>query len=130
MLLWEKENYWKQKVRVAAWLTHDASYEWDSEMKNWIISSESIYYYSTPTTVVNQLANENILLYPNPTSGRLKIAGINNSADIDVYSINGHMLKSLQQVNYNIDMSEFTSGVYILRIRSNNKTIVRKVIKD
>ena len=91
---------------------------------------QNFYYYSNPSTRIQQLTDENIILYPNPTSGRLNITGLNDPADANIYSINGQLIKSIQQINNSIDISELTTGIYILKMKSDDKTLVRKVVKE
>ncbi len=72
---------------------------------------------------------EKVILYPNPTSKYLNIGGLVNSVgiEIEMYDSFGRlMLKSNETV---IDLSEFHSGIYFVRIPSiSEKTY--KVIKQ
>ncbi len=99
---------------------------------NWVLYSKSFSYYSSPTVGINQLANENadIILFPNPTNGMINISGFTNSTDINLFDIKGQFVKSYQQINNTIDISELQSGIYILNLISNDKTVVKKVVKQ
>jgi len=80
-------------------------------------------------TGVNQLSDkENIILYPNPTTGRinLKIPETNEEVSIEITSLNGMILNSQKLAIpvtgwINIDISTFANGTYILKMY--NKTI-------
>jgi hypothetical protein len=70
---------------------------------------------------------EKVILYPNPTSQYLNIAGLVNSADIELYDSSGRIL--LKSTSTQIDMSEFRNGIYFVRIPTiSEKTY--KVIKQ
>jgi hypothetical protein len=70
---------------------------------------------------------EKVILYPNPTSQYLNIAGLVNSADIELYDSFGRIL--LKSTSTQIDMSEFRNGIYFVRIPTiSEKTY--KVIKQ
>ncbi|WP_179320896.1 endonuclease [Winogradskyella helgolandensis] len=70
-----------------------------------------------------------VALYPNPTSGRVYISGLNANADVDVYSIDGKLLKQSQSVEDYIDL-DVTSGMYLLKLTSNNQSVIKKIIVD
>ncbi len=75
-------------------------------------------------------ANSQILVYPNPTIGKLyiDISRVENNAIAFVYSITGKKLKKINLSNQSIselDITSLSSGLYILKISGNhsNKTI-------
>jgi hypothetical protein len=69
-------------------------------------------------------------VYPNPTSGKVTLAGINKSEkiSISVYNQIGELVKEQEQISENgqIDLSKFSSGVYFLKINFNESI---KIIK-
>ncbi|WP_439153293.1 endonuclease [Winogradskyella sp.] len=84
--------------------------------------------WSNPLSIDENLESE-IKVYPNPTKGRVYISGLNADVKCDVYSIDGRLMKQYLKVeNYiNIDLS---SGLYILKLTSTNKSIIRKIVVD
>jgi endonuclease I len=77
---------------------------------------------------VGEVDDLTIQLYPNPTSGRIYLKGINEPTTIDVYSIEGRLLS-----NYRIDRSSWidlnlSSGLFILKIASEGKLMTKKLI--
>ncbi len=83
-------------------------------------------------TAVNQLANEEISIV-NPMTELLQIRSnslINGS--VTVFDLHGKIIANKEvnnQSNVNIDSSNFGSGVYFVRIQSDNKTYTRKIVK-
>jgi hypothetical protein len=69
-----------------------------------------------------------VSLYPNPTSGKLFINGINHETTIDVFSVDGRQLltKSINQ-NTVLDLN-FTSGLYLVKLTSQGKSVVKKIL--
>ena len=72
----------------------------------------------------------NAKIYPNPTNGELKVecAGMQ---EIIVFMPNGQMVEKINvnADNYVLDMNEYKSGIYYLKIIG-EETIVKKVVKQ
>ena len=77
---------------------------------------------------VNEFNQDQISVYPNPTTNTISIKGLNTQADLQVFSIEGKLLRSLK---YNpettIDLN-LPSGIYLLNISSEDKQIVKKLV--
>ncbi len=71
-----------------------------------------------------------VLLYPNPTSTSFSIETNKIIEHIDVYSLQGKIVKSFdtQLSNYNIE--ELNSGIYFVKIKSDNDVFTKKIIKE
>lgn len=76
-------------------------------------------------------------IYPNPTQGivNIKVTGLANHFDISVYDLTGKSLfKDLNKdgggVNYNkiLNLSDYKSGVYFVKLVTKQETIVKKII--
>ena len=74
-----------------------------------------------------------LLLYPNPVKDQLHIATESRVEDIAVYDVYGrlqdHKTTRLQD-GINVDVSNLHSGVYFVMIKSDNKTLIEKFIKQ
>lgn len=110
--------------------TIDSVYTWNSVLNEWAFSSKSFYYYSNHYTGLNQLKKEDIIIFPNPTSGTINISSPDYFTAVNVYDIKGQLLKTFQQVSNLIDLSEFKTGIYILKFLSKDKMMIQKVIKE
>ncbi|PCI19292.1 hypothetical protein COB64_03945 [Candidatus Wolfebacteria bacterium] len=78
--------------------------------------------------------DDNIQIYPNPTSGRINIIGLSSNEDITitVYNILGELLQKVQLNrldDYLGDLENYPDGLYILLIEQNNKAYKKRVIK-
>lgn len=85
-------------------------------------------YFESTTQGINEPDNHTITVYPNPTSGIVKIAS-DDVTRIDVYSVNGKLVKSVSKQSV-IDLSSLPSGVYTLRVETIQSTFVCRVIKN
>ncbi|WP_296315490.1 endonuclease [Winogradskyella sp. UBA3174] len=68
-------------------------------------------------------------VYPNPSDGRVYIKGLSEAIEIEVYSIEGKRLKYFKSVEDYIDL-DVASGLYLLKLTSGNRSIVKKVMVD
>ena len=80
-----------------------------------------------PSTNINT-ADNNYLIYPNPTSDYVYLSGINRDSKATVYDITGKLLLSTSKKK--IDLSSYQNGLYIVNISSNNKSITHSIIKE
>jgi len=72
-----------------------------------------------------------IVVYPNPTKNAFAISGLTDDSTISLYSILGNKLSETKASNQAlIDISNYNSGIYILKITTNGLTIERKIIKE
>jgi len=70
---------------------------------------------------------DDIQIIPNPSQSRFSVKGADISK-IEVLSIEGHLL-FINDNTTEIDLSNFADSIYLVRIKSGDKTIVRKLVK-
>jgi len=73
---------------------------------------------------------EDISIFPNPTSGTINITGLTQPATIKIYNLQGQLVKSFYQVQKYIDLTDLDKGVYILNLEFEDQRVVRKVVKE
>ncbi|MDR6966056.1 hypothetical protein J2X31_000049 [Flavobacterium arsenatis] len=79
------------------------------------------------TLSVDENIGLNVFVYPNPAKNFITVSGIQNEGTIEVYSISGQKLLSKSfngETRFSID---FPTGIYIAKISSEGKTIVKKI---
>tara|TARA_B100001057_G_scaffold275477_1_gene275709 strand:- start:16593 stop:20087 length:3495 start_codon:yes stop_codon:yes gene_type:complete len=69
-----------------------------------------------------------IKLYPNPVNSTLFVRGIEVDYNIDVYTLLGQLVLSINNSN-EIDMSLFKQGVYMIKIWNKNTSTVKRILK-
>ncbi|MBN1132562.1 MAG: T9SS type A sorting domain-containing protein [Bacteroidales bacterium] len=73
-----------------------------------------------------------ISICPNPTSNFLTIeTDLSGLHSIEIFHMNGQIIygTSMENTSYQIDLSSFSTGIYIILIRSKDFVITEKVIK-
>lgn len=79
-------------------------------------------------TGINSMPVSSLKLYPNPVSTRLFLEG--SSVDvIEVYSLSGKMMLSVERPNGFLDLGELESGLYLLRVKSSQQVTTYRVVK-
>jgi hypothetical protein len=84
----------------------------------------------------NTLDDENLIVYPNPSNGifNINLESVNNKYEtIEVYNLLGEKVFSEtinNRANVTIDLSQFSSGYYIARVKSEEKIVQLKLIKQ
>lgn len=73
---------------------------------------------------------QKVVLYPNPVTNQLNIATSATSIleKVSIYNLTGQVVKN-SNTNL-IDMSDLSSGMYLVKIHTNQGTIDRKIIKE
>lgn len=69
-----------------------------------------------------------VSIYPNPAKSHITIAGVNNPATIELFSISGQKLLTKDFSGTSTLQINLTSGLYIAKIFSEGKTAVRKIV--
>lgn len=88
-------------------------------------------YVNTVASVKNN-AIEGFAMYPNPvTSGRFMISTISSDAkQVSIFNVLGKkvLTKNISGTKSDIDVSEISSGIYILKVREGNNISTRKLV--
>ncbi len=95
--------------------------------KDTVITPIVVKNCTTGMTEDDQLAT--VSVYPNPTSGKFIITA---TGELTVFNMIGEAVYSQRLVSAasEIDLSGKPAGVYLLHVRTNNGTVVRKIIKE
>lgn len=109
---------------VAQFAWTDPNIRWHS----WILLDGSKMIIISETKDVELVTNK-LKLYPNPTSGIVNIKHLESPASITILSINGQMIKQLNNIVNDVNISDLSSGMYIMDIRNKEINERHKVIK-
>ena len=84
---------------------------------------------SSVLNIDDEFYNNSFTIYPNPTVGELTIENVNDQKikNIMIYNTLGQLV--LQQQSDSINVSEFTSGVYYIKIQTEHFTIHQSFLK-
>ena len=83
------------------------------------------------TTGIVETSLPDINIYPNPSKDWIKIDGLKESSDVQIFDITGKLiLQQEYQIDDRIDISSLTTGMYILNIRNSEGVSSKKIIKQ
>lgn len=94
-------------------------------------AANTIYRF-TPTTLNTLSLNKpTVSVYPNPSQNSLFINGLNDSSNYEIYDSKGSLVhKGLLESNNNeVKITTLNSGIYFIRILSDQSTVTKKFIK-
>ncbi|WP_026705484.1 pectate lyase family protein [Flavobacterium soli] len=93
----------------------------------------NLYYIKTQYSSLgtNDFTKNDIALYPNPVTNELNISLSDNQIiqSISVYSILGQLVKTIRDNTAKIDISELSSGIYLVKIQTNEGVFDKKINK-
>ena len=76
----------------------------------------------------DDLANSKVQIYPNPTHNRINVVGIEGENNIDIFSVAGQQLAThngIGEISFDLNLA---AGVYFIKISSQYKSIIKKII--
>ena len=89
--------------------------------------------FSTLVSSIPDLSNIEITLYPNPIDNILYLwTDKSDFVEISILNIQGKVINSIQCMNnttQQIDVSNFTPGIYFVEVQTTNSVFVQKIIK-
>ena len=103
--------------------------EWTSYAQNTV---DDIGSHNGSTASVDDRILNSFKMYPNPVTGNKLYFSVSNDITINIYNVLGKLVKSKENTNDKnyIDVSNFSKGIYLLKINSGNKIITKKLIKN
>jgi hypothetical protein len=88
--------------------------------------------YSFPSSVgIETLDNTlAVKIYPNPVQSQLTISTDNEIESVSIIDLTGKTIRTISNSANVIDVSDLQTGIYFVQIKSNNKLITKKIIKE
>ena len=78
----------------------------------------------------NDFIENNISIYPNPTSSQVTISDTDKEiSNITIIDITGKVVLSLKPENTEIDLSMLKNGIYFMKIQQGDEFVTKKIIK-
>lgn len=96
------------------------------------IVTNTTYNINLDNLGLEDLANEvKVKLFPNPANESIKIEAENRIDRVDIYSVDGKLCWSSQpnESEVKLNISDFNSGLYLVRVRSQEVTKTLRFIK-
>jgi hypothetical protein len=136
--------YYTEGIGSRYGLFHRANYDWMSVYPSLQCSGSNMLNNSCNITL--ELPNEDEVddvenpdevddedepskIYPNPVNDFLKVENKENTT-LKILSVRGKLLKKLvSDIDFEIDISSFSKGIYLIEISNTESTVKRKIIK-
>jgi len=126
---YEYDDAGNRKSRQYIKITKKIDVEADSLYNDSIIAKEDMDVYK------DNIGDKEISIFPNPTKGKLRVE-ISNIEDGDiiilkVFDLQGKEIYTNEKLsNYDIDLSNYENGVYLLDIILNKEKSYWKIVKE
>ena len=82
------------------------------------------------TLSTNNFNKEDVTIYPNPSNGIVNIKSSLENLDYQLFNIQGKLVQKNTIQNNRLNFSNFSKGIYFLKLSSDNNSIVKKIIID
>ena len=134
-----KYNYTAIKTGISGTSTTDSSplsgnnfyeVEADNSFTKSDLSSCLAYVYYTATNGINNIATNQLSIYPTPAKNEVFIKSDLQIEKIEIYSLAGSLLLSKNNFDGKISVSALSKGVYLLKIYTDTGLAIRKIVKD
>lgn len=103
----------------------------DLYFSNYQETDDILFFSEAALSLVENSLKTNLHIYPNPTSEKIQIDISNdiNVVSIELYNVLGVRIMNFESLQNELNLKEFSSGVYILKIISDSGTISKKIVK-
>ncbi|MEP7265782.1 MAG: ELWxxDGT repeat protein, partial [Bacteroidota bacterium] len=89
-------------------------------------------FYMPGISAIEEHEKNSIAVYPNPVADILNVTSQNKIESFKIYNSLGKLIsvKTVNQQNFQINISQFNSGIYFLNVKTKNSNEVIKVVKE
>jgi hypothetical protein len=100
---------------IGTWVENTAVTNGDCNGNLTAANSTMMGDVQSATLGIQEISRSKIQIFPNPVSEFIQISGINNGQMMQVYNIDGRLIKS-EAFDSKVNVSLLTPGVYVLKI--------------
>lgn len=95
-------------------------------------TEETNWFVGNPAVEVGELLQNMVALYPNPNQGQFLVeipASLLVNCSLSIYTMDGRLVDQLpiQQTSTNVKLDFLSSGMYLVKISSRDKVVVKKM---
>ncbi|MFC2138006.1 T9SS type A sorting domain-containing protein [Bacteroidota bacterium] len=130
----------ENKYDEYGFIIQEKNYEWIPDQEVWYLYSVlDIFWDEIQNLILSvpEISYEpQINIYPNPVTDYLNVsysgANVNSRVSYNIYNSIGNLIKSgiLESQEHRIDFNDLHKGIYILQIKLDQKSIIKKIIKN
>ena len=121
-------DVWYEPFPIPQSYTEEIQYmkNWMANRTQWMDNNIAGLCGSVSIGENNLLADQNVVLYPNPTTGIVKIKS-EDFVQFQVFDMQGRLI--LQSDDPEINLQNQNNGVYIVRVLTDQTIITKQIIK-
>ncbi|MFY9153197.1 MAG: T9SS type A sorting domain-containing protein [Prolixibacteraceae bacterium] len=105
---------------------------WNMEQNRWENESRITFMYNAVSFIQSELADNDLIVFPNPFTKDITIAGKNtDNCDIQLYTVNGQLIRTFlkDESLSGINLAALKTGTYYIRVSSPEFKKMVKIIK-
>lgn len=133
---------WKNSNWFGLGLAHDDSFVNCIEVFNnqiyvgtFDFTKSHLFRYSGSASTHEIILQTNIHVFPNPASSHIVIefeGTVSPDAEIRIFNIEGKEVQWIREVSgeMTVDVSDWPSGIYFVELIADNRSVIKKIIKD
>jgi hypothetical protein len=82
------------------------------------------------TTGENDIKLPIVMIFPNPANNTLNMNGLPENTKVSIYDSQGRLVVTCPPDATQIDISELTKGIYMMKIVNKSGTSIKKFVKQ
>ena len=115
---------------ISGWCVSNISTEPSNFSNNSPLTEENKPVWGTcPALGIDDQNLTSISIYPNPVNDKLFIQGVSDVSEISIYDLLGKLVLSKTNTS-EIDVTNLKKGIYLIKIKDQQKEIIKKLVKN
>jgi hypothetical protein len=109
-------------------------YSTDTQNYSWLVKTDSlgngVYSDGWTNDISSNDYDQEIHIYPNPANQNINVQFLNeqNRFNISIFSLDGRVVKHIENSSNTVYVGDLTSGLYLLKIAFDNRTFTKKIM--
>ena len=123
------KTYYKNKL-ITSCSKKVADYDWKFAVK--VKPESTAFKFSLSSSKLDNdfIISDDVNIYPNPSNGRLSIETALPLVHIELFTVYGQKIEEFQINKKDFSIDHVNPGVYFLQIKTENKTMMKRIIKN
>ena len=93
------------------------------------VALDNLVFVNPTTTSASNIHRNEIKIFPNPTTGEIRIMESEDDLDVTIVDALGRIVREISSYNNSIDISELPKGIYYISFYNSNRKITKPIVK-